>query len=34
MSLSDIASLKEAWVAAVKRAVQCGFDVIEIHNAQ
>jgi len=25
--------LKEAWVAAVKRVVKAGFDVIEIHNA-
>ena len=33
MTDSDIAELKEAWVAAVKRAVKAGFDVIEIHNA-
>lgn len=33
MSLDDIETLKTAWVAAVKRAVRAGFDVIEIHNA-
>jgi 2,4-dienoyl-CoA reductase-like NADH-dependent reductase (Old Yellow Enzyme family) len=33
MSLDDIETLKKAWVAAVKRAVEAGFDVIEIHNA-
>ena len=34
MSTDDIESVKKAWVASVKRAVACGFDVIEIHNAQ
>ena len=32
MTKSDIEHLKEAWVAATKRAVTAGFDVIEIHN--
>ena len=34
MTLDDIEHLKKAFVASVKRAVACGFDVIEIHNAQ
>lgn len=34
MTKADIEDLKKAWVAAVKRALECGFDVIEIHNAQ
>ena len=34
MTKDDIAALKKAWVASVKRAVACGFDVIEVHNAQ
>lgn len=33
MSKGDIDGFKEAWVAGVKRALACGFDVIEIHNA-
>jgi len=33
MTLKDIEEFKEAWVAAVKRALEAGFDVIEIHNA-
>jgi 2,4-dienoyl-CoA reductase-like NADH-dependent reductase (Old Yellow Enzyme family) len=33
LSLDDIEELKKAWGAAVKRAVNAGFDVIEIHNA-
>ncbi|KAL9082844.1 MAG: hypothetical protein Q9159_006134 [Coniocarpon cinnabarinum] len=33
MNLSDIAQFKEAWRAAVSRALKVGFDVIEIHNA-
>jgi 2,4-dienoyl-CoA reductase-like NADH-dependent reductase (Old Yellow Enzyme family) len=33
MTLSDIEELKKAWVAAVRRALKAGFDVIEIHNA-
>ena len=34
MTKDDIENVKKAWVASVKRAVACGFDVIEIHNAQ
>ena len=34
LSTDDIEDVKKAWVASVKRAVACGFDVIEIHNAQ
>lgn len=34
MTMEDIESVKKSWVASVKRAVACGFDVIEIHNAQ
>ena len=34
MTTDDIESLKKAFVVSVKRAVACGFDVIEIHNAQ
>jgi len=34
MSKGDIDNFKKAWVAGVKRALACGFDVIEIHNAQ
>ncbi|KNG89804.1 NADH-dependent flavin oxidoreductase [Aspergillus nomiae NRRL 13137] len=33
MSLDDIQELKDAWVAAVKRALAVGVDFIEIHNA-
>lgn len=33
LSLEDIEQLKKDWVAAVKRAVGVGFDVVEIHNA-
>jgi 2,4-dienoyl-CoA reductase-like NADH-dependent reductase (Old Yellow Enzyme family) len=33
MSKSDIEDFKEAFVAAVKRALKAGFDAIEIHNA-
>ncbi|KAK4693456.1 hypothetical protein P7C71_g3950, partial [Lecanoromycetidae sp. Uapishka_2] len=33
MTKDDIEGLKKAWVASVKRALVCGFDVIEIHNA-
>ena len=32
-SLSDIEDLKKSWAAAVKRSLEVGFDVIEIHNA-
>ncbi|KAL8868494.1 MAG: hypothetical protein Q9198_008159, partial [Flavoplaca austrocitrina] len=34
MTRDDIEHFKNAWVAAVQRAVTIGFDVIEIHNAQ
>lgn len=34
MSKNDIEDFKKAWVAGLKRAIACGFDVIEIHNAQ
>ena len=34
MTKDDIENMKKAFVASVKRAVACGFDVIEIHNAQ
>lgn len=34
MTIDDIENVKKAFVASVKRAVACGFDVIEIHNAQ
>jgi len=33
MTLDDIEEFKKAWVAAVKRSLEAGFDVIEIHNA-
>ena len=33
MTRSDIENLKKAWAASVKRSLECGFDVIEIHNA-
>jgi len=33
MTEKDIEEFKTAWVAAVRRAVKAGFDVIEIHNA-
>lgn len=33
MTLAQIEEFKEAFVAAVKRAVKAGFDAIEIHNA-
>jgi 2,4-dienoyl-CoA reductase-like NADH-dependent reductase (Old Yellow Enzyme family) len=34
MSLQDIAELKDAFVAAAKRSLQAGYEVIEIHGAQ
>ena len=34
MSKDDIENVKKAFIASVKRAIACGFDVIEIHNAQ
>ncbi|QSZ35871.1 hypothetical protein DSL72_006993 [Monilinia vaccinii-corymbosi] len=33
MTLGDIQAFKSAWLAAVKRALKAGFDVLEIHNA-
>ncbi|KAI7301499.1 NADH:flavin oxidoreductase/NADH oxidase, partial [Hortaea werneckii] len=33
MSLQDIQEFKTAYAESVRRAVQCGFDAIEIHNA-
>ncbi|KAB2580148.1 NADPH dehydrogenase afvA [Lasiodiplodia theobromae] len=33
MTKEDIQNLKDAWLAAVKRALTAGFDAIEIHNA-
>ena len=33
LSVSDLAMLKAHWVDAAKRAVEAGFDVLEIHNA-
>lgn len=34
MSLKDIEDFKAAWKASVERALEIGFDAIEIHNAQ
>ncbi|KAF7553446.1 hypothetical protein G7046_g7098 [Stylonectria norvegica] len=33
MTLEDIEKFKKDWVAAVKRAIQVGFDTIEVHAA-
>lgn len=33
MTLADIEEFKKAWLAAIKRSITAGFDVIEIHNA-
>ncbi|HRD76569.1 MAG TPA: NADH:flavin oxidoreductase/NADH oxidase [Hyphomicrobiaceae bacterium] len=33
LSVADIARLKQAWADAAKRALDAGFDIIEIHNA-
>ncbi len=33
LSISELARLKDAWVAAAKRAIAAGFDILEIHNA-
>lgn len=33
MTKSDIEGVKAAWQAFVRRALECGFDVTEIHNA-
>ena len=34
MSKDDIENFKKAFIASVKRTVACGFDTVEIHNAQ
>jgi 2,4-dienoyl-CoA reductase-like NADH-dependent reductase (Old Yellow Enzyme family) len=33
LSVSDLATLKSQWVDAARRAIDCGFEVLEIHNA-
>ena len=33
MSLDDIAVVREAWVAAARRALAAGFDILEVHGA-
>jgi 2,4-dienoyl-CoA reductase-like NADH-dependent reductase (Old Yellow Enzyme family) len=33
LSISDLATLKGHWVDAAKRALEAGFEVLEIHNA-
>lgn len=33
MTLADIAEVQQAWVAAARRGVAAGFDVLEIHGA-
>jgi 2,4-dienoyl-CoA reductase-like NADH-dependent reductase (Old Yellow Enzyme family) len=33
LSMSDLATLKGHWVDAANRALDCGFDILEIHNA-
>jgi 2,4-dienoyl-CoA reductase-like NADH-dependent reductase (Old Yellow Enzyme family) len=33
LSASDLAVLKGHWVDAAKRALDCGFEILEIHNA-
>jgi 2,4-dienoyl-CoA reductase-like NADH-dependent reductase (Old Yellow Enzyme family) len=33
MTLEDISNFKAAFVAAIKRSITAGFDIIEIHNA-
>ena len=33
LSVSDLATLRGHWVDAAKRAIDCGFEVLEIHNA-
>ncbi len=33
LSVSDLAVLKGKWVDAARRAIDCGFEVLEIHNA-
>ncbi len=33
LSVSDFATLKSDWVDAARRALDCGFEILEIHNA-
>jgi 2,4-dienoyl-CoA reductase-like NADH-dependent reductase (Old Yellow Enzyme family) len=33
LSVADLAALKGHWVDAARRAIDCGFEVLEIHNA-
>jgi 2,4-dienoyl-CoA reductase-like NADH-dependent reductase (Old Yellow Enzyme family) len=33
LSISDLTVLKGHWVEAAKRALDCGFEILEIHNA-
>ncbi len=33
LSVGDLATLKSQWVDAARRALDCGFEVLEIHNA-
>jgi len=33
LSIGDLATLKAHWVDAARRAIDCGFEVLEIHNA-
>jgi len=33
LSVGDLATLKAHWVDAARRAIDCGFEVLEIHNA-
>jgi 2,4-dienoyl-CoA reductase-like NADH-dependent reductase (Old Yellow Enzyme family) len=33
LTIPELAALKEEWVSAGKRAIEAGFDVLEIHNA-
>jgi 2,4-dienoyl-CoA reductase-like NADH-dependent reductase (Old Yellow Enzyme family) len=33
LSVGDLTALKQHWVDAAKRAIDCGFEVLEIHNA-
>ncbi len=33
LSVGDLATLKGQWVDAARRALDCGFEVLEIHNA-
>jgi 2,4-dienoyl-CoA reductase-like NADH-dependent reductase (Old Yellow Enzyme family) len=33
LSTSDLGTLKQQWVDAARRSIECGFEVLEIHNA-